>query len=109
MSSMVSSPAEVEPVTVLLIEDNPGDARLIGAMLAENPGVHFRLDWAEGLHEGLARLSRGAVPLVLLDLSLPESQGLDSLLRVRAHAPTVPIVVLTGSDDEELANRAVQS
>src|SRR3979411_1978895 len=94
-----------ESPTVLLIEDNPGDARLIGEMLQEAPGARFLLECTDGLTGGLARLSRGGVQLVLLDLSLPESQGLESFLRVRTHAPSVPVVVLTGSDDEELGNR----
>ena len=98
-----------EPRTVLLIEDNPGDARLLREMLRDARGSRFRLECAERLSDGLERLARGGIEVLLLDLSLPESQGLDTFLRVRAHAPGVPVVVLTGSDDEELGNRAVQS
>ena len=97
------------PRTVLLIEDNDGDARLIREMLQDAPGAHFHLEWADRLTTGLERLSRGGVDVVLLDLSLPESQGLDSFLRVHAQAPRIPVVVLTGSKDEELGNKAVQS
>src|SRR5438067_804897 len=103
-----SAPSSGEPRTVLLVEDEPGDARLIQEMLRDARGARFRLERAEGLTEALERLARGGVDLVLLDLSLPESQGLDTFVRVHAHAPGVPVVVLTGSNDEELANRAVQ-
>jgi signal transduction histidine kinase len=98
-----------EPRTVLLIEDNPGDARLIQEMLHDDGGAGFRLEYRERLTEGLERLAQGGVDLVLLDLSLPETQGLDSFLRVCTHAPGLPVVVLTGSNNEELGYRAVQS
>jgi signal transduction histidine kinase len=95
--------------TVLLIEDNPGDVRLIEEMLKESRGARFRLECAEHLTAGLGRLAQGGVEAVLLDLSLPESQGLDTFRRVRSHSPGVPLVVLTGTDDEELGNKAVQA
>ena len=98
-----------EARAVLLIEDNPGDARLIREMLRDARGTSFRLEHEERLTAGLERLARGGVDVLLLDLSLPETQGLDTFRRVRSHAPGVPIVVLTGSDDEDLGNRAVQS
>jgi len=98
-----------EARTVLLIEDNEGDARLIREMLQDAPGSRLRLECAERLTTGLERLAQGGVDVVLLDLSLPESQGLDSFLRVHAQAPGMPVVVLTGSKDEELGNKAVQS
>jgi signal transduction histidine kinase len=108
MAGVVPPPGG-EVRTVLLIEDNPADARLIREMLAEARGARFRLECADRLTAGLERLARGGVEVVLLDLSLPESQGLDSFLRVQAHSPAMPVVVLTGSDDEELGDRAVQS
>ena len=103
----VVRPAPSEPSTVLLIEDNDGDAHLIREMLRDAAG--FRLEWAEQLTTGLERLDRGGLAVVLLDLSLPESQGLDSFFHVHRRAPYVPVVVLTGSRDEELGIRAVQS
>jgi signal transduction histidine kinase len=102
-------PAGGRPCTVLLIEDNPGDARLIQEMLRRAQRAPVRLECAEGLEAGLDLLAGGGLDLVLLDLSLPESQGLETLLRVRTHAPGVPVVVLTASGDEELGNRAVQA
>ena len=93
------------PATVLLIEDNPGDARLIREMLAEGGGDRFKLECADRLSTGLERLAEGGVDIVLLDLGLPDSQGLDTLHKVIAEVPEVPItVVLTGTDDEELAS-----
>jgi phosphoserine phosphatase RsbU/P len=95
--------------TVLLVEDNDGDARLIREMLHDASGARFRLECADRLDSGLQRIAAGGVDVVLLDLSLPESQGLDTLFRVHAQAPAIPVVVLTGSKDEELGNTAVQS
>ncbi len=93
---------------VLLIEDNPGDARLILEMIAEDPGAPFRLHTADRLSLGLEHLSAGGTGLVLLDLSLPDSFGLDTFAKVYAHSPTVPIIVLTGNDDQMLALSAVK-
>ena len=96
--------------TVLLIEDNPGDARLIREMLAEGGGDRFKLECADRLSAGLELLAEGGVDIVLLDLGLPDSQGLDTLHKVIAEVPEVPItVVLTGTDDEELAVQAVRA
>ncbi|MBI4497865.1 MAG: PAS domain S-box protein [Chloroflexi bacterium] len=98
-----------DPLNVLLIEDNPGDARLIREMLAEVCPSHCRLEHADRLATGLALLAQAHYDAVLLDLGLPDSQGLDALARVQAQAPDLPLVVLTGSYlDEDLALRAVQ-
>jgi diguanylate cyclase (GGDEF)-like protein len=94
---------------VLLIEDNPGDARLIREMIAEDPGAPFDVECAERLSQGLERLSAGETGLVLLDLSLPDSLGLETFAKVYAHSPTVPIIVLTGNDDANVALSAVKS
>src|SRR3954470_17704724 len=85
---------------VLLIEDNPGDARLIREMLAENPEAPFELHFAERLAHGLAFLAGKPASVVLLDLSLPDSLGLETFAKVYAHSPGVPIIVLTGTDDK---------
>jgi diguanylate cyclase (GGDEF)-like protein len=94
---------------VLLIEDNPGDARLIREMVSEHPQPPFQIHWARRLAAGLERLAQGDTALVLLDLSLPDSLGLETFAKVYAHAPTVPIIVLTGNDDHDLALKAVKS
>jgi diguanylate cyclase (GGDEF)-like protein len=93
---------------VLLIEDNPGDARLIQAMIEEEEGAPFQLHFADRLSRGLEHLSGGGTALVLLDLSLPDSFGLETFAKVYAHAPTVPIIVLTGNDDATVALSAVK-
>jgi serine phosphatase RsbU (regulator of sigma subunit) len=95
-------------VTVLLIEDNRGDARLIQEYLSEVEGLSFRLEVAERFATGLERLARGGIDIVLLDLSLPDSRGLETFVRLHAEAPAVPVVVLTGFNDEILAVKAVQ-
>src|SRR5690242_16128999 len=93
---------------VLLIEDNPGDARLIREMLAEEPDTPFTLHCADRLARGLEHLAAGETRLVLLDLSLPDSFGLETFAKVYAHSPTVPIIVLTGNDDQTVALSAVK-
>ncbi len=97
-----------EPIRVLQIEDNPGDARLIQEMLAEAKGVVFILEHAERLSQGLERLTEKGFDIILLDLSLPDSDGLPTFARVKAQAKKIPIIVMSGLDDEELALRAVQ-
>ena len=95
--------------SVLLIEDNAGDARLIREMLYEEENAPFDLRSVDRLSRGLEALSKQAASLVLLDLSLPDSHGLDTFSKVYAHAPKVPIIVLSGNDDETLALYAVKS
>jgi CheY-like chemotaxis protein len=75
--------------TVLLVEDNPGDARLIQEMLADGSGSRFRLWRADRLSAGLDMLSSGLVG-VLLDLSLPDSLGIETFCTMFAHAPRCP-------------------
>jgi len=97
-----------KPINILLIEDSPGDARLIREFLAENGDGRFHLEWVERLEEGLQHLDAGHVGLVLLDLALPQSEGLDTLAVVLAHAPRVPTIVLTVLDDAAVAVEAVR-
>ena len=94
---------------VLLIEDNPGDVRLIREMLAEGADALFELDCVERLSQGLEYLSTRSTGVVLLDLSLPDSYGFDTFLKVYAHSPKVPIIVLTGNDDQTVALSAVKT
>ena len=97
------------PIRVLLIEDNPADARLIEVLLEGVRVANFTLRWEDHLGEGLARLAgKNDFDAVLLDLSLPDSQGLDTIVKVRAQAPEVPLVILAGLDDESLGLSAVQ-
>ena len=94
---------------VLLIEDNPGDARLIREMLAEGPPSEFELVLADRLAEGLARLSEGGIDVILLDLMLPDAYVLQTLQRTLQHASNVPIIVLTGLDNQHVGMEAVQA
>ena len=93
---------------VLLIEDNPGDARLIQEMIGDEPDAPFIVHVADRLAAGLERLSTDDTSLVILDLSLPDSFGIDTFAKVYAHSPAVPIIVLTGNDDDQLALSAVK-
>ena len=98
-----------EIIRVLLIEDNEDDALIIREILAQATGAPFDLEWADRLATGLARLAKGGIDVVLTDLGLPDSQGLDTCTTVHAQAPDVPIVVLTGLEDTGLAVQAVQA
>lgn len=102
------NPMGVRPIKVLLIEDNPGDARLLRKALADGEGMPFELESADRLSAGLERLAQGGIELLLLDLGLPDSQGLDALDRAQTEVPDVPIIVLTGTQDEGLGMKAVQ-
>lgn len=97
-----------KPIRILLIEDNPADARLLKEMLAEITDVSFNLERVERLSDGLERLKEGGVDIVLLDLTLPDSRGLDTFLALEKQAPSVPITVLSGLDDATLAIQAVR-
>ncbi len=94
-------------LTVLLIEDSPEDADLVQAMLLQSAASDIELVRAARLADGLERLARGGVSLVLLDLSLPDSQGLGTFRKIQSEAPEVPVVALTGFSDEKAALRAV--
>jgi DNA-binding NarL/FixJ family response regulator len=94
---------------MLLIEDNAGDAELIRAMLAEAKQMSFELEWHDTLSAGIKRLLSGGIDLVLLDLVLPDSAGLETLRRLLAASPTAQVVVVfSGQADEEIAFQALQ-
>src|SRR5215831_12681898 len=93
---------------VLLIEDVAEFAQLMQQMLQAARGVAFEVDWAQSLSEGLVRLQSTGIDLVLLDLSLSGTHGLESFEQAWQRTSHIPIIVLSSSDDEELALRAVQ-
>ncbi len=97
-----------ETIKIMLIEDNPGDARLIRELLNEVRGALFHLEVAEYLAAGLEQITKGNIDIILLDLHLPDSNGIDTLLNVKVQAPEVPIIVLTGIEDETMGVKAVQ-
>src|ERR1700731_452762 len=99
----------LEGIRALLVEDNPGDARLFLELVRETGAGHLKLEHVDRLDTALVRLSSEHFDVVLLDLSLPDERGLTTLLRTHAHAPKVPIVILTGLDDEAVAVKAVRA
>ncbi|MBA3531018.1 MAG: response regulator [Ardenticatenales bacterium] len=103
-----SSTSEAAPLHLLLIEDNMGEARLLREMLAEIPGTPFHLTHVDRLSAALKRLDSQTFDLILSDLTLPDSDGMETFLGLHAHSPEIPIVVLSGLDDVRLAVRAVQ-
>jgi diguanylate cyclase (GGDEF)-like protein len=92
---------------ILLIEDNPGDARLIKEMMAESVTDRYVLDHVDRLSKGLEKLSSQNFDAVLLDLTLPDSRGLNTPREVLLHAPNVPIVILSSLNHELLAYQAL--
>lgn len=94
----------------LLIEDDPEDTMLLMHLLSRNdwPSMGFSFVWAESLTAGLKMLSECSIDVVLLDLMLPDSNGLDSIAKIRAKNPDVPIIVLTGLQDETLGLNALE-
>ncbi|MDX2242417.1 MAG: response regulator [Leptolyngbyaceae cyanobacterium bins.302] len=97
-----------EPIHVLLIEDNPGDRRLMQELLREVASVHIQLAHADSLSQGLQHLNDSQFNLILLDLFLPDSQGFETFTQLRQQEREIPIVVTTGLNDETLALKAVQ-
>ncbi|MEM9161856.1 MAG: response regulator, partial [Cyanobacteria bacterium P01_F01_bin.4] len=95
-------------IQLLLVEDNPGDAFLIQDMLKQIHSPKIKLIHVERLEDAMQHLSKDPVDAILLDLSLPDSHGLDTLLSLQDHMPTLPIIILTGTNDQEIAIYAVQ-
>jgi len=96
------------PTRVLLVEDNPDDARLMEMLLGKVEDDHFEIVHVDRLEPGLEHLKKERFGVVLLDFSLPDSFGLDTFLTVHRAAPRVPIIVLTSLDDDEVAADAVR-
>jgi two-component system, cell cycle sensor histidine kinase and response regulator CckA len=99
----------LDGIRVLLVEDNPGDARLFTELVRDTGAGQWKLVLVDRLSAALDRLSREPFDVMLLDLSLPDADGLDTLIRAHTESPKIPIVVLTGHDDEALAVRAVRA
>ena len=96
------------PVNVLLIEDSRTVVGIVQRDLEAQRRPGFRVTCADRLSAGLERLARGGIDVVLLDLGLPDSNGLDTLRRTLDRAPDVPVVVLTGQEDQETGASALQ-
>ena len=95
------------PISILLVEDNPGDVALFREMLGEANAVQFELTHCNMLSSALTLLGKESFGIILLDLSLPDGEGLNTVVRTHAAVPSVPIVVMSGLDEEELAARAL--
>jgi len=99
---------KTDPCKVLLIEDDPADAQLIMEILREEPENAMEILHTSNLADGLKTLERGRIDVVLLDLTLPDSSGHNTFTMLAQHIPTIPVIVLTGTDDKEMAIRIVQ-
>jgi PAS domain S-box-containing protein len=97
-----------KPLKILLVEDNPGDVDLIQEMMTNTQAACFSIATVNKLSEAIAWLKSNVVDLVLLDLGLLDSSGLDTFIKLRAVAPDMPIVILTGNTDEEASVIAVK-
>ncbi len=97
-----------EDLTVLVVEDNLFDVELMRELLPERGAIRFHVESVSRLSEALARLANGGIDLALIDLGLPDSQGLDTFRKLRQAAPDVAMIVLTGNDDQESALAAVR-
>jgi MinD-like ATPase involved in chromosome partitioning or flagellar assembly/ActR/RegA family two-component response regulator len=95
-------------IHALLIEDNRIEARQTQYWLATNNDVAIEVEWVAQLAEGLERLAQGGIDVVLLDLNLPDSRGLDTFATLHQRVPDVPVVVLTGEHDESIGITAVE-
>src|ERR1700680_1992361 len=93
---------------VLLVEDNAGDARLLREMFSKERPDSFELTHILRMSEAVAHLAKGGVDIILLDMGLPDGHGLDTVRRAHAVAPGIPVIVLTGLDDEALAGEALK-
>src|SRR6202162_4965391 len=93
---------------ILLVEDNAGDARLVREMFSKEKVGSFQLTHLLRMRDAETHLAKGGVDIVLLDLGLPDGHGLDTVRRAHAAAPEVPLIVLTGLDDESLAAEAMK-
>jgi diguanylate cyclase (GGDEF)-like protein len=105
---LILAPQKPQTLSVLLVEDDPEDALLVGDMLAWDASAEFELSRVERLADARRQLVESPVESVLLDLSLPDARGLEALTELREVAPEVPIVILSGLDDELLAVEAVR-
>jgi len=102
-------PGTKEHIKVLLVEDNPGDAVLIRSMLLETEDIHPDVRHSNSLSSAFESLAERTFDIIVLDLGLPDSLGLETFLSVHTKYPEVPVIVLTGMSDEELAVKTVQA
>src|ERR1700746_3543905 len=97
-----------EKINILLVEDNPGDAKLLDVYLKHSFTNTFSLSTAALLSKALEMMDANTFDIIILDLSLPDSRGLDTFKKVYEHSPEIPIIVLTGLDDESTGINAMK-
>jgi two-component system, sensor histidine kinase and response regulator len=97
-----------QTINVLLIEDNPGDARLLREMLIDAKGANYDVKVENLFADGMNKLALLQIDILLLDLNLPDSTGIDTYRRAHAQAPNIPIILLTGLDNDALATEAMR-
>ncbi|MFQ5674644.1 MAG: EAL domain-containing protein [bacterium] len=97
-----------EPIKILLLEDDTTEEGCLGDLLFEDQQNAYELQQAVRVQDGIECLERDSMDVVLLDLNLPGCDGLDLVSEIQSHSPNVPIIVLTGDDDLNLATRALQ-
>ena len=85
-----------KPIKILLVEDNPEDVFLLERTLQKSRGTKFDIETVESLRKAISRLQKGGIDVVLLDLSLTDSKGLDTFNALQAEVPEIPIIVLSG-------------
>src|SRR5580700_2123535 len=95
-------------LNILLVEDNAGDARLVREMFSKEKPDSFRLTHLSRMSDAETHLAKGGVDIVLLDMGLPDAPGIETVRRAHSVAPDVPIIVLTGLEDEALAAEAMK-
>jgi CheY-like chemotaxis protein len=98
-----------ENIRILLIEDNPGDAYLIGEHLEEFANFSYRFKIVETLDEALSVLKKKPFDVILLDLELPDSNGINTFLNIHNENPLIPIIILTGLKDEKIRSYALKT
>ena len=108
MRDLLPQTIKYPDIRILLIEDSLADARLLAEILKDHPTNQFSLVHVERLGEAIRRLNADKFDIALLDLTLPDSSGLDSLDALTQQSPSLPIVVLTNTNDDELALAAVR-
>lgn len=93
---------------ILLIEDSPQEARLIQEEVSDLMDASFELTWVDRLSKGIEKLNEKKMDVILLDLTLPDSTGIETLFKIQAYEPKIPIIVLTRLYDEGIANEALK-
>ena len=100
---------EKSSIHVLVVEDKAGVAKIIKGALSSSDSFTYEVHHADTLSAALARLVQGGIDVILMDLGLPDSDGLETFQKVFAQAPSLPIVVLTGLGDDLTGAKAVEA